>query len=74
VGITAQDQDRIWGEFELVDSSRSKQFPGTGLGLALVKRIVERPGGSVDVTSEPGVGSTFGLTVPDAVPSPGGDT
>jgi PAS domain S-box-containing protein len=57
IGIAPSDLERIWRIFERVHHSRC--FEGTGIGLSLVKRAVERMGGSVGVESEPGKGSTF---------------
>jgi PAS domain S-box-containing protein len=57
VGIAPADQERIFRAFERVD--REHAFPGTGVGLAIVKRSVERLGGSVGVRSQVGSGSRF---------------
>jgi len=66
IGIPAEDLRRIFEEFEQVaDPTRPKQ-EGTGLGLALVKKLVEMHGGTVRVASTPGQGSTFTFTVPIA--------
>jgi len=59
VGIPAKDIEKLFVEFRQLDSSKAKRFQGTGLGLALTKRIVEAQGGSVGVRSTPGEGSTF---------------
>ncbi len=66
IGIQPQDQERIFFEFEQVDSSYGRQQQGTGLGLALTKRLVEIHGGRIWVESE-GVengGSTFTFQLP----------
>jgi len=54
----------LFVEFQQLDSSSGKRFQGTGLGLALTRRIVEAQGGSVGVTSQLGVGSTFYAVLP----------
>ena len=64
IGIAAEDIGRLFVEFQQLDSSAAKRFEGTGLGLALTKRIVEAQGGRVAVTSEPGKGSTFSAILP----------
>jgi signal transduction histidine kinase len=64
VGIAAEDQERIFGEFQQVDSSSTRKKGGTGLGLAIARRIVELHGGRVWVESSPGHGSTFSCTLP----------
>jgi signal transduction histidine kinase len=63
-GICADDLKKLFTEFHQLDSSSSKPHQGTGLGLALTRRIVEAQGGSVGVTSEPGKGSTFWAVLP----------
>jgi signal transduction histidine kinase len=64
IGIAPEDQARIFEEFQQIDSSSSRAYPGTGLGLALVKKLVELQGGEVQVSSALGVGSTFTFTLP----------
>ena len=59
VGIPAEEQPRIWERLYRGDKSRSQR--GLGLGLSLVKAIVEAHGGNVAVRSEPGQGSTFSV-------------
>jgi PAS domain S-box-containing protein len=64
IGIKPEDQERIFRAFEQVDSSYARKFQGTGLGLALVKKLVALHGGRVWVESEYGKGSTFWFTIP----------
>ncbi len=66
IGIKANDQERIFNEFEQVDSSYGRQQQGTGLGLALTKRLVELHGGRIWLESEgvEGKGSTFTFLIP----------
>ncbi|HWA72911.1 MAG TPA: ATP-binding protein [Polyangiaceae bacterium] len=64
IGIRTEDLERLFVEFQQLDSSSAKKYPGTGLGLALTKRVVEAQGGSVSVVSEPGKGSTFSANLP----------
>jgi signal transduction histidine kinase len=65
-GIPAEDQPRVFERFYRVDRGRSRDSGGTGLGLALVRHVVERNGGSVTLKSTLGAGSTFTLRVPRA--------
>jgi PAS domain S-box-containing protein len=66
IGIKVDDQERVFKEFEQVDSSYGRQQQGTGLGLALTQRLVEMHGGRIWVESEgvEGKGSTFIFLIP----------
>jgi PAS domain S-box-containing protein len=68
IGIKVNDQERVFKEFEQVDSSYGRQQQGTGLGLALTKKLVEMHGGRIWVESEggEGKGSTFTFLIPKA--------
>lgn len=63
-GIPDENVGRIFDAFHQGDSSSTRAVPGTGLGLTIVKRVVELHGGAVNVESEPGVGSTFTIALP----------
>jgi PAS domain S-box-containing protein len=64
IGIPATEQERIFDRFARVDNSLTRQMPGAGLGLFLVKAVIEAHGGHVWVDSRPGQGSTFNFTLP----------
>jgi len=64
IGISRDDQARLFQPFEQLDNSLSRQYGGTGLGLTLVKRLVELHGGTTGVRSRPGKGSRFYFTLP----------
>jgi signal transduction histidine kinase/DNA-binding response OmpR family regulator len=64
IGISLQDQARIFFEFEQADGSSTRKFGGTGLGLTISNKIIESMGGSIAVESAPGKGSTFRVNVP----------
>ncbi|MBI5869618.1 MAG: response regulator [Actinobacteria bacterium] len=64
VGIAEADQERIFSEFQQVDGSSSRQYEGTGLGLALTRKFVELQKGEIWVESRIGLGSTFYFTLP----------
>lgn len=63
-GISPQEIARVFDAFHQADTSSTRQAAGTGLGLTLVKRIVELHAGRINVESEPGLGSTFTLAIP----------
>jgi CheY-like chemotaxis protein len=64
LGIAREDLERIFDEFQQVDSGPGRRFEGTGLGLALTRRLVELHGGRIWVESELGVGSSFYVEIP----------
>ena len=66
IGISEEDQKHIFDKFFQADPSRKGS--GNGLGLALVRRIVELCGGTVRVSSRPGQGASFSVTLPKELP------
>ncbi len=64
IGISLEDQSAIFQDFVQVDSPLQRKWRGTGIGLALSKKMAELLGGSVSMTSEVNVGSTFSVTIP----------
>nr|WP_283251827.1 ATP-binding protein [Aeromicrobium duanguangcaii] len=64
VGIAPEEQERIFERFYRVDPARARATGGTGLGLSIVKHVAASNGGTVEVWSEPGLGSSFTLVLP----------
>jgi signal transduction histidine kinase/FixJ family two-component response regulator/HAMP domain-containing protein len=70
IGIPLEDQERLFTPFTQVDGSLARRHEGTGLGLALSKRLTELHGGVIEVRSTPGQGSTFSLRLHATVSVP----
>ncbi len=66
IGMTPEQQNRLFKPFSQGDSSVTRQYGGSGLGLAISRRLIEMLGGSITVDSEPGKGSTFRVSIPVA--------
>jgi PAS domain S-box-containing protein len=64
IGISAENMTKLFKAFSQIDSSLARKFEGTGLGLAMVKRLAEIHGGTVAVASAEGEGSTFAVWLP----------
>ena len=72
IGIPGDAQEMVFDEFRQVDGSATRRYGGSGLGLALARRLARLLGGDLELTSEPGQGSLFTLELPlDLDPSPG---
>jgi protein-histidine pros-kinase len=74
IGIAAADMERLFEAFQQLDAGSARRYEGTGLGLALTRRLVELQGGRIGVESEPGRGSTFTVTLPMAIEQPQGQS
>ncbi|HEY9895514.1 MAG TPA: ATP-binding protein [Candidatus Sericytochromatia bacterium] len=68
IGLTLEDQERIFEDFVQIESLLQKQVKGTGLGLPLARKLAELLGGSLAVHSQPGQGSTFAVSLPIVYP------
>jgi signal transduction histidine kinase len=65
IGIAEEDQKRLFQRFYRVRNEQTRYIQGTGLGLSLVKKIVESHNGRVEVESRPGRGTTFSVSLPN---------
>jgi len=68
IGIPADKLDHVFEEFSQADSSTTRDYGGTGLGLTISRRFCQMLGGDMVVTSQPGVGSTFSIRLPAELP------
>jgi adenylate cyclase len=64
IGMTAEQQAKLFEEFSQAESTTAQRFGGTGLGLAITRKLARMMGGDVTVTSEPGKGSVFTVHLP----------
>jgi PAS domain S-box-containing protein len=67
IGIPAAFQERVFDKFFQVDSSHTRRYEGTGIGLSIAKSIAEAHGGGIELQSQPQTGSTFTLVLPHAL-------
>ena len=68
IGMTPEQLTRLFREFSQADAATARRFGGTGLGLALSRRLCRMMGGDVTVESQAGQGSTFTIRLPASVP------
>jgi signal transduction histidine kinase len=64
VGISREDQSKVFEDFRQLDSSPARGYGGTGLGLSICRRLSQMLGGTIDLDSEPRKGSEFILRLP----------
>jgi two-component system, NtrC family, sensor kinase len=69
IGMSAEQQAKLFEEFTQADATTAQRFGGTGLGLAIARKLARMMGGDVTVTSEPGKGSVFTVRLPGSAPS-----
>ena len=72
IGMTPEQQAKLFEEFTQADSSTARQYGGTGLGLAITRKLARMMGGDVTLTSEAGKGSTFTVRLPASTDVPAG--
>ncbi|MDP2846316.1 MAG: ATP-binding protein, partial [Candidatus Methanoperedens sp.] len=64
IGIKEEDMEKLFKEFEQLDKGISRKYGGTGIGLAISKKLVELHGGKIKIESKYGEGSTFAFLIP----------
>ena len=64
IGMTSEQQAKLFEEFSQADATTAQRFGGTGLGLAITRKLARMMGGDVTVTSNPGKGSVFTVRLP----------
>ena len=69
IGMTAEQQAKLFEEFSQAEATTAQRFGGTGLGLAITRKLAHMMGGDVTVRSEPGKGSVFTVRLPGGPPS-----
>jgi len=69
IGMTPEQQAKLFEEFTQTDASTARRYGGTGLGLAITRKLARMMGGDVTVQSEPGEGSVFTVRLPSGAPS-----
>ncbi len=69
IGMTAEQQAKLFEEFSQADAATARHFGGTGLGLAITRKLARMMGGDVTVTSEQGKGSVFTVRLPGGAPT-----
>jgi len=69
IGIEKEEMEKLFKPFQQIDTGTTRKHEGTGLGLSICKKLVELHGGTISVTSTPGTGSTFTVTLPAGDPS-----
>ncbi len=74
IGMSREALGRLFEKFHQADSSTTRKYGGSGLGLSICKKLVELMGGSIGVSSKPGKGSTFSFEIPFQAAPPGAET
>ena len=70
IGMTAEQQAKLFEEFSQAERTTAQRFGGTGLGLAITRKLARMMGGDVTVASEPGKGSVFTVRLPGGADNP----